>query len=360
MVAAMVTAAALILPPVLEANASSAMISAGPWRLQGWTSLSSDLANQGVAAVRDASGHLQVVTRGDESISPDLLRRGWIHVGDPDSYAGYVVDAYQSGPGAAAKLFVLTTPAGTRREYVHQLVAGELYNNSFAAVAPGGHWFVSGEWGTMSRLLVFAMPRYGARGQRAAEQLPLAAVIKLTRPMRNVQGCAFASPTSLVCSTNDRGTDLYGVVQQLLTVRLDRPLEGRAVAGMPSLLGRVPQGYGCYGVGETEGIDIRGSRLLLAVVQPWPCGNSTLLYAYARVSTAAKATPNSRCQTLSVLTTCGRGVATCRSLLEDHWRTWLPGPESVLAERFRSLPRSTDRPNRRASSGPARPCPRRN
>lgn len=32
------------------------------------------------------------------------------------------------------------------------------HNNSFAAVAPGGRWFLSGGWGTRRRLLIFPMP----------------------------------------------------------------------------------------------------------------------------------------------------------------------------------------------------------
>ncbi len=68
-----------------------------------------------------------------------------------------MLDAYQGIGSATAKLFVLTTADGTRHRYLHPLTPGELANNSFAATAPGGRWFVVGEWGTVSRLLVFAL-----------------------------------------------------------------------------------------------------------------------------------------------------------------------------------------------------------
>jgi hypothetical protein len=112
--------------------------------------------------------------------------------------------------------------------------------------------------------------------------LPLAATIALTHPMRNVQGCAFSSPTTLVCSTDDRHTALYGVAQQLLRVQLVRSLDGHDVRATPTLLGAVPHHSTCPGLGETEGLDIHGGRLLLAVPEPWPCNHSTLLYQYNR------------------------------------------------------------------------------
>ena len=40
----------------------------------------------------------------------------------------------------------------------HALGPGEALNNSFVAISPGGQWMVSGEWGTMTRLLVHPTP----------------------------------------------------------------------------------------------------------------------------------------------------------------------------------------------------------
>lgn len=270
-------ASLVVAPPV--SSAPNAVV-AEPWVLQSSVTLPSAHANQGVATIVDARGHTQIVTRGNASVPPQLRRQGWNHIGDPDSYAGYLLDAYQAPPARHAKLFVLTAPDGRRTGYVHRLTAGEKYNNSFAAIAPGGRWFVSGEWGTVRRLLVFAVPELNARSPAVGHDLPLATTITLGRPMRNVQGCAFSSSTTLVCSTDDRRTDLYGVRTQLLSVRLAHPLDGRAVTATTALLGSVPQRAGCFGVGETEGLDIHGSRLLLSVVTP--CRSSTVLYTYTR------------------------------------------------------------------------------
>jgi len=243
--------------------------------------LTNDVADQGVTSIVEPAGHVRVVTRGSGTVPADLRRQGWVHVGDPDSHAGYLLDAYQGRPNADAKLFVLTAPDGSRSGYVHHLLRGEMFNNSFIAIAPGGQWFVAGEWGTIRRLLVFAMPGFNLAAPRPGRNLVLAAMITLTRPMRRVQGCSFASPTSLVCSTDDRRADLYGVAQQILTVQLARPLDGRAVTGAPSLLGAVPHLSACPGLGETEGIDIHGRHLRLAQVEPTPCRSSTLLYSYS-------------------------------------------------------------------------------
>lgn len=272
-------AAAAVFSPVPSSGAPD-VVSAGPWVLQGATSLPSYAADQGVATVSDAAGHARVVTRGSGSIPADLWRGGWIHVGDPDSYAGHLLDAYQGRPGTHAKLFVLTAPDGSRSEYTHRLVPSEMRNNSFAAIAPGAQWFVAGEWGVVGRLLVFAMPRFNPGASQPGHDMPLATVITLTRPMRRVQGCAFASPTSLICSTDDRSADLYGAAQPLLIIRLAHPLDGHGQVAEPSLLGAVPHRSACPGTGENEGLDIYGGRLLLAQVEPRPCRRSTLLYSY--------------------------------------------------------------------------------
>jgi hypothetical protein len=141
-----------------------------------------------------------------------------------------------------------------------------MYNNALVAIAPGGRWFVSGEWGTTKRLLVFAMPQGPTRAASDRRTLPLASVITLARPMRDVQGCAFSSAVTLVCSTNDPGSDLYGAPRQLLAIGLVHALDGRPVSGDVRLPGLVPQHIGCPTPGETEGFDIYRSRLLLAVV----------------------------------------------------------------------------------------------
>jgi hypothetical protein len=259
-------------------TAATSVTRAGPWVLTGSTAVASATADQGLTTVTRAGGAV-TVTRGSGSVVPDLAARGWTHVGDPGSLGGSVLDAYQTSRPIGAKLFTLTNESGVRFDYLHRLVPGEMSNNSFAAVAPGARWFVSGEWGRMTRLLVFAAPRPTASTRAADQPLPLATTITLSHPMRNVQGCAFTSATSLICSTNDAGTDLYAVPRQLLAVQLARPLDGRPVTGTPHLLGAVPSQTLCAGPpGEVEGIDVHGDRMVVAVNTR--CGPITQEFAY--------------------------------------------------------------------------------
>lgn len=282
---AVLAAALLVLGPSLGTHAMSTAVNAplgarfGAWVLRGWTMRPEDYTDQGLATVTSATGYPHVLTRGDDSIPRSLAAAGWQHVGDPDAYAGYVLDAYQGAPTSRTKLFVLTTPAGTRYQYVHLLLPGETYNNSFTAIAPGARWFVTGEWGTMRRLLVFAMPRLPPAGARS-RPIPLATVISLDRPVRDVQGCAFSSATTLVCSTNDRTDDLFGVPQQLLEVRLARPLDGHAIAASVSLLGPVPGVTACQGNTEVEGVDVHQRRMLVSVVSA--CSHTTTVFDFRR------------------------------------------------------------------------------
>jgi hypothetical protein len=260
------------------AAAADATIGAGygAWVLHGWTVRAADYADQGLTTVASPTG-THVVTRGDDSVSPALRAAGWQHVGDPDSYAGYLLDAYQGTSTSVSKLFLLTTPNGARYRYVHPLVPGENYNNSFAAIAPGGRWFVSGEWGTMRRLLVFAMPSVPPGG-RAERALPMSSVITLDRPVRDVQGCAFESATTLVCATNDRSAELFGVAQQLLTVHLPHPVDGGPMFASVHLLGPVPGVTACQGTAEVEGIDVHRGRLLVSVVSA--CTGRTTIFDF--------------------------------------------------------------------------------
>lgn len=225
-------------PPIWAGPVPS---TAGPWRLIGWRAVPAGHDDQGVALPR---GRERIVLRGNADVPAGLRARGWRHIGDPGTRHGLLLDALQASPSMAAKLFVLTGPDGRRTLWRHRLVPGELINNSFVAIAPSGRWFVSGEWGTMRRLLVFPMPGRNPAA-RVGTNLPLAATIRLTRPVRNVQGCSFAAPRSLVCATDDPGSDLFGVARQLLAVRLSRPVDGRPATGSPVLLGAVPQVSWC-------------------------------------------------------------------------------------------------------------------
>jgi hypothetical protein len=252
----------------------------GPWVLQGSSVLPSGSADQGLATVVPADGPPRLVTRGSGSVAPALRATEWTHIGDPSSFRGAVLDPYQTDGDGHAKVFQLTTRSGKQYTYVHALVPGEQTNNSFTAIAPGGRWFVSGEWGTMRRLLVFPMPHPGPAAASTPRRLKLATTIRLTAPMRDVQGCAFDSATSLVCSTNDPGSGLYGVARPLLVVHLTRPLDGRPVVGVPHVLGAAPNQTLCPGTGEVEGIDVFGNRLTLLVRAP--CQSESQLFTFLR------------------------------------------------------------------------------
>ncbi|MCW2644384.1 MAG: putative secreted protein [Pseudonocardiales bacterium] len=286
----------------------SSVTRAGSWVLANSTTVASAAGNQGLTTVTRA-GRAVTVTRGYGSIVPDLAAQGWNHVGDPSSVGGSVLDAYQTDRPIGAKLFTLTTAAGVRSDYLHRLVPGEMSNNSFAAVAPGGQWFVSGEWRTMTRLLVFATPDTNARLPGIEQSLPLATTIALTHPVRNVQGCAFSSATSMICSTNDSGTDLYPVPRQLLVVQLARPLDGRPVIGTPRLLGEVPSQTLCAGpAGEVEGIDVHGNRMVVAVNTY--CGPTSQLFTYTAPVPGRAVVPRAASRTSSYLAQAAHGENT--------------------------------------------------
>jgi hypothetical protein len=231
-----------------------------------------------VTTTTSATGSVTVLTRGDADIPPALFHDGWTHVGDPDSHLGYVVDAYQARPGALSKLFVVTAPNGRTVHLIHPLVAGELFNNSFVAVSPDGHWLVSAEWNVIRRLLVFRLPALGPAMGSAT--LPMQSTIELSRPLRNVQGCDFNGTTALVCSTNDPDQGLFPVSRQLISIRLPRRLDGQPLIGQVDLIGEVPRPTSCTGNGETEGLDVTAGTLRVAVVEPAPCRTSTRLYTY--------------------------------------------------------------------------------
>lgn len=271
----------LLLAPAGRAQVVGA--DAGRWILTDWTRIPAGHADQGLATVWSADGRSHLVLRGNADLTPAMARRGWWHIGDPGSRDGYLVDVYQSANRARGKLFRVTAPDGRVTDWVHHLLPGEMVNNSFAAISPDGRWLVSGEWGTVSRLLVFPMPELNPAA-RAGRDLPLAAVITLSHPVRNVQGCSFASATRLVCSTNDTGTTLFPVPRQLLAVDLAAPLAGRPAAGTVALLGAVPQASGC-GPSETEGIDVSGGTLRVVAREPGLCSGSVDVFTYTRAGT---------------------------------------------------------------------------
>ncbi|MEU3699748.1 hypothetical protein AB0E75_29755 [Streptomyces griseoviridis] len=242
-----------------------------------WTEAGSDRADpltesQGLASVEVPANSPNRYT-GIGTVPLSLSTRGWNHVGDPDaSYDGHYIEPYQRDDGGA-KMYRVQAPDGTWSEYVHTLGAGEALNNSWAAVSPDGQWMLSGEWGTMDRLLVFPTPGVNPATSPSAD-LPQAATVRLDRPVRDVQGCDFVAATRLLCSSDDPAGTLFGVTKPLLQVDLSAAPTGAAdVTGRVTALRQLPLRSGCSGSFEAEGIDYdrRTGTLRVIVVSPGFC-----------------------------------------------------------------------------------------
>ena len=254
----------------------------GRWVLKDRFLVLAQLADQGLATLSRPGKPTMIVFRGGLSVPASLRQQGWVHVGDPGAWHGYLFDAYQAAPDAGEKMFQVTTPAGAVHRFVHPLAPGEEYNNSFAAVSPDGQWLVSGEWGQMRRLLVFATPLVNPASTGLEKDLPMTTTIGLDHPVRDVQGCTFVSDLEILCATSDPGRDLWPTPDQLLRVTLPHRLDGRPVTARVASLGQLPLLSQCSGTYEVEGIDydqIR-STLRVEVRPPGQCGLSIAVYEY--------------------------------------------------------------------------------
>ncbi|MFF1738784.1 hypothetical protein [Streptomyces mirabilis] len=242
-----------------------------------WTEVGSDRADpltesQGLTSVEVPAGSPNHYT-GIGTIPIGVSSRGWNHVGDPDaSYNGYYVEPYQADSGSA-KMFRVQAPGGAWSEYVHALSPGEALNNSFDTISPDGQWMVSGEWGTMTRLLVFPTPGVNASTSPSAN-LPQASTINLDHAVRDVQGCDFVTATQLLCSSDDPAGTLFGITKPLLQIDLSAAPSGSGdVTGHVTALRQLPLRSSCSGTFEAEGIDYdrRTGTLRVIVVSPGFC-----------------------------------------------------------------------------------------
>ncbi|MEU6530622.1 hypothetical protein ABZ869_15735 [Streptomyces sp. NPDC046928] len=262
----------------LVALASAAVLSAATpaQAADTWTEVGSDRADpltesQGLASVEVPANSPNRYT-GIGTIPLSVRSRGWNHVGDPDaSYDGYYIEPYQADSGSA-KMFRVQAPNGGWSEYVHALGPGEALNNSFAAISPGGQWMVSGEWGTMTRLLVHPTPGVNPSTSPSAD-LPWTSSIRLDRPVRDVQGCDFRDATTLLCSSDDPDGSLFGITKPLLQIDLSAAPGASDVTGRVTALRPLPLRSSCSGSFETEGIDYdrRTGTLRVIVVSPGFC-----------------------------------------------------------------------------------------
>lgn len=276
---AVCTALGFTVLPAAAAHASS-----------GWTETTSYLegtlgAGEGVATVDPSGAGAYELYRGTTSIPLGLAIAGWTHVGDPDSAGGYIVDAYQnSSSSAGKKMFLVTTPSGATYQYVHTLVAGELYNNSFDAISPDEQFMVAGEWGTMDHLQVYPTPLLNPSTPATGGSLDLSGYVRLDHQVNDVQGCDFVTSTQLVCASDDSSESLFPNAKPLLEVDLSAPLSGGDVTGHVVDLGSIPQSSICSGTFEAEGVDYDPSAgvLRLEIIQPSVCEVVTSVIEYKR------------------------------------------------------------------------------
>ncbi|MFE9433496.1 hypothetical protein [Streptomyces sp. NPDC006640] len=242
-----------------------------------WNEVGSDRADpltesQGLASVEVPANSPNRYT-GIGTIPVGVSSRGWNHVGDPDTSSdGHYIEPYQSDSGTS-KMFRVQAPGGAWSEYVHALGAGEAPNNSFVAVTPGGSWMVSGEYGTMDRLLVFPTPGVNPATSPGAN-LPQASTVHLDHGVRDVQGCDFVTSTRLLCSSDDPAGALFGITKPLLQIDLTAEPNGTAdVTGHVTALRQLPLRSSCSGTFEAEGVDYdrRTATLRVIVVSPGFC-----------------------------------------------------------------------------------------
>lgn len=261
------------------ALATAALLSAAPpaSAADTWTEVGSDRADpltesQGLTSVEVPAGSPNRYT-GIGTIPVGVSSRGWNHVGDPDaSYNGYYVEPYQADSGTG-KMYRVQAPDGGWSEYVHTLSPGEALNNSWDAISPDGQWMLSGEYGTMSRFLVFPTPGVNASTSPSAN-LPQVATVNLDHAVRDVQGCDFSGPTTLLCSSDDPDGSLFGMTKPLLQIDLSAPPGGSGdVSGHVTALRQLPLRSSCSGTFEAEGIDYdrRTGILRVVVVSPGFC-----------------------------------------------------------------------------------------
>ncbi|WP_367325231.1 hypothetical protein [Streptomyces sp. HUAS ZL42] len=258
---------------------ASAVLSAAPPAAAAdtWTEIGSDRADpltesQGLTSVEVPAGSPNRYT-GIGTIPLGVSSRGWNHVGDPDaSYDGYYIEPYQRDSGGS-KMFRVQAPGGAWSEYVHTLGSGEALNNSWVAISPDGQWMLAGEYGTMSRLLVFPTPGVNASTSPSAN-LPQVSTVNLDHAVRDVQGCDFLSATRLLCSSDDPAGTLFGITKPLLQIDLAAAPSGTSnVSGHVTALRQLPLRSSCSGTFEAEGIDYdrRTGTLRVIVVSPGFC-----------------------------------------------------------------------------------------
>jgi hypothetical protein len=285
--AAVFLGVALVAPAPAAAGTERPSVSGSLSGIAGWTAVGSYdentlFAGEGVATVFEPRQSTYELYRGSFSVPSNLAAQGWTHIGDPDSLRGYIFDAYQGPSSGSSKMFLVTTPSGNSFEYVHTLVSGELYNNSFATISPDAQWMVAGEWGTMSHLQIYPTPLLNHQTPPDGGSLQLAGYIGLDHEVNDIQGCDFVTPVRLICASDDNSRTLFPNEKPLLEVDLPSSLHGVSVTGHVVDLGSIPQVSSCSGTFEAEGVDFDASTGILRVeiIQPGGCILTTTVYEY--------------------------------------------------------------------------------
>jgi hypothetical protein len=253
------------------------------WHVVSQTTVSDAVAGEGVATVRAPGQPMRVYYTDGATIPAAILAQGWGHVGDPDSWHGYIVDPYQQVVTTPTeKMFMVTTPDGRQYEYTHQITGDEqpVNANAYAAVTPDGRWVVSSELAPVTRLLVFPAPLLNPSTPRTGGDLPVASRILLDHMVRNPQGCDFVTATRLICASDDSNNDIYPTSKPLVQIDLAHPLHGKDVTAHVRSLGQVPLSSTCVGAYTVEGVDydtVTGD-LRVEVVPPSPCNTNVTVY----------------------------------------------------------------------------------
>ncbi|HET9169189.1 MAG TPA: hypothetical protein VFN97_07120 [Actinospica sp.] len=282
------TCAVLATAPGAHAAAPAVTPPVVAYGVSGWSETDAALqstltAGEGLATVDPPGGTPYVLYRGAGSVPIGLAAAGWTHIGDPDSAAGYVIDPYQNANSSSIeKMFLVTTPSGATYQYVHTLVSGEIYNNSFDAISPDKQWMISGEWGTMSHLQIYPTPLLNPTTSQVGGPLGLSGYIQLDHKVNDVQGCDFVTATRLICASDDSTETLFSNDKPLLEVDLSAAPSGANVTGHVIDLGSIPQESVCSGGFEAEGVDYDPASgvLRVEIIQPSVCEVVTTVYQY--------------------------------------------------------------------------------
>ena len=287
---------------------------ASAWTVVGTESITSLTQGQGLATVDRPDGTTYLFYDGTLTVPQDAIDAGYDHVGDPDSSGGVIFQPFQAaGGGNGTKMFRALHQNGTHADYVHTLAPGEQMNNSWVAVTPDGQWMLAGEWGSMTRFLVFPTPQLNATTPPNGGALPLAAEVQLDHPVVDVQGCDFVSATRLLCSSDDAAAEGGFPRKPLLQVDLAAAVTGADVAGAVTAVGPLPLQSECPVAKpgswpddfEAEGIDYDAptGALRVEVIPPGICGVTGTVYVYTVDGTPLPTTTTTTAPTTSSTST---------------------------------------------------------